>query len=76
MQQYLDFGRTGSDQSSYQFLKTELLVRMANIMQEFDLLPNKLLQMPSARHVASWYKQSAFLFGFSSPIPLLQASAS
>lgn len=58
MQQYLDFGRTGSVHNSYQFLKTELLVRMANIMQEFDLLPNKLLQTGSARHVASWYKQS------------------
>ncbi|KAL3081637.1 hypothetical protein niasHS_005384 [Heterodera schachtii] len=58
MQQYLDFGRKGSAFTSYHFLKTELLVRMANIMQEFDLLPAKLLQTPSARHVGSWYKQS------------------
>lgn len=58
MQQYLDFGRTGTDHSSYQFLKSELLVRMANIMQEFALLPAKLLQTPSAQHVGSWYKQS------------------
>uniref|UniRef100_A0A1I8BTA0 Protein-serine/threonine kinase n=1 Tax=Meloidogyne hapla TaxID=6305 RepID=A0A1I8BTA0_MELHA len=58
MKQYLDFGRNGTDQSSYLFLKTELLVRMANIMQEFNLLPSKLLQTPSAKHVSNLYKQS------------------
>lgn len=33
IQQYLDFGRTGNVTSSYVFLKKELLVRLANIMQ-------------------------------------------
>ncbi|KAF7634715.1 Protein-serine/threonine kinase [Meloidogyne graminicola] len=58
MKQYLDFGRNGTDQSSYLFLKTELLVRMANIMQEFNLLPSKLLQTQSGKQVANLYKQS------------------
>uniref|UniRef100_A0A914M559 Protein-serine/threonine kinase n=1 Tax=Meloidogyne incognita TaxID=6306 RepID=A0A914M559_MELIC len=58
MKQYLDFGRNGTDQSSYLFLKTELLVRMANIMQELNLLPSKLLQTQSGQHVSNLYKQS------------------
>uniref|UniRef100_A0A915CQM2 Protein-serine/threonine kinase n=1 Tax=Ditylenchus dipsaci TaxID=166011 RepID=A0A915CQM2_9BILA len=58
MKQYLDFGRTGTAESSYQFLRTELLVRMSNIMKEFDLLPLSLLQTPSAQLVEGWYKQS------------------
>ena len=33
IQQYLDFGRTGTAKSSYLFLRNELLVRLANIMQ-------------------------------------------
>lgn len=33
IQQYLDFGRTGTARSSYLFLRKELLVRLANIMQ-------------------------------------------
>lgn len=33
IQQYLDFGRSGTAKSSYLFLRNELLVRLANIMQ-------------------------------------------
>ncbi|PAV59287.1 hypothetical protein WR25_18421 [Diploscapter pachys] len=58
IQQYLDFGRIGTAASSYTFLKNELLVRLANIMQEFSLLPPKLLQMPSSKLVSSWYAES------------------
>jgi len=58
MQQYLDFGRTGTARSSFLFLRTELLVRMANIMREFDLLPAELLQIPSAKLVGDWYRKS------------------
>ncbi|KAI6215168.1 hypothetical protein M3Y94_00353800 [Aphelenchoides besseyi] len=58
IQQYLDFGRSGTARTSYLFLRKELLVRLANIMQEIDLLPPKLLQMPSARLVSEWYRQS------------------
>lgn len=58
IQQYLDFGRTGTAQSSFLFLKNELLVRLANIMQEINLLPPNLLRMPSARLVSDWYCES------------------
>ncbi len=58
IQQYLDFGRHGTAKSSYLFLKNELLVRLANIMQEIQLLPPTLLRMPSARQVSDWYRQS------------------
>ncbi|VDK50400.1 unnamed protein product [Anisakis simplex] len=58
IQQYLDFGRTGTMQSSFLFLKNELLVRLANIMQEIDLLPPNLLKMPSVRLVSDWYCES------------------
>ncbi|KAK6024590.1 ATPase/histidine kinase/DNA gyrase B/HSP90 domain protein [Ostertagia ostertagi] len=58
IQQYLDFGRIGTAATSYTFLKNELMVRLANIMQEFSLLPPKLLQMPSSKLVSSWYCES------------------
>uniref|UniRef100_A0A1I7XBH8 Protein-serine/threonine kinase n=1 Tax=Heterorhabditis bacteriophora TaxID=37862 RepID=A0A1I7XBH8_HETBA len=58
IQQYLDFGRIGTAASSYSFLKNELMVRLANIMQEFSLLPPKLLQMPSSKMVSGWYCES------------------
>lgn len=72
IQQYLDFGRNGTAKSSYLFLRNELLVRLANIMQvmsplvtfllrasqEINLLPPKLLRMPSAKLVSDWYRQS------------------
>lgn len=40
------------------FLKNELLVRLANIMQEISLLPPSLLDMPSSKMVAGWYQDS------------------
>jgi pyruvate dehydrogenase kinase 2/3/4 len=82
---YLDFGRTATAKDSYLYLRKELLVRLANIMQEIDLLPPKLLQMPSAkfpliildliliflaRLVSEWYKQS-----FEELLPFEQADA-
>jgi len=58
IQQFLDFGRHGTAKSSFLFLKNELLVRLANIMQEIQLLPEKLLHTVSAKQVADWYRQS------------------
>ncbi|CAD5222393.1 unnamed protein product [Bursaphelenchus xylophilus] len=58
IQQYLDFGLNGTAQSSYLFLRKELLVRLANIMQEISLLPPMLLKMPSTKIVSEWYQQS------------------
>nr|CAD2188519.1 unnamed protein product [Meloidogyne enterolobii] len=38
IQQYLDFGLHGTAKTSFSFLKTELLVRLANIMKVKRLL--------------------------------------
>lgn len=58
IQQYLDFGRNGNAASSFEFLRKELLVRLANIMQEISLLPPKLLATPSSKMVSGWYCES------------------
>ena len=47
IQQFIDFGRTASEEESFTFLKKELPVRLSNIMKEINLLPPNLLQMPS-----------------------------
>lgn len=49
---------SASEQKSYQFLKKELPVRLANIMKEIHLLPDNLLKMPSVSLVNNWYAQS------------------
>ncbi|PIK49996.1 putative pyruvate dehydrogenase (acetyl-transferring) kinase isozyme 2, mitochondrial [Apostichopus japonicus] len=48
----------GNGPQSFSFLKHELPVRICNIMKEINLLPEKLLQMPSARTVKGWYQQT------------------
>ncbi|MFH4985033.1 hypothetical protein AB6A40_011742 [Gnathostoma spinigerum] len=58
IQRYLDFGRNGTAQTSYLFLKKEMLVRLANIMQEISLLPRNLSKMPSTKLVSDWYRES------------------
>nr|CAD2137826.1 unnamed protein product [Meloidogyne enterolobii] len=58
IQQYLDFGLHGTAKTSFSFLKTELLVRLANIMKEIELLPPSLLNTSSARQVSEWYRRS------------------
>jgi len=56
--QFLEFGRTATEQDSFTFLKKELPVRLSNIMKEINLLPSNLLQMPSVLTLQSWYAQS------------------
>ena len=45
--QFLEFGRTATEEDSFTFLRKELPVRLSNIIKEINLLPSNLLQMPS-----------------------------
>lgn len=59
MKTLVDFGtKTGTELSSFEFLRNELPVRLANIMKEINLLPENLQQMPSVAMVKNWYQQS------------------
>jgi len=58
IQQFIDFGRTASEEESFTFLKKELPVRLSNIMKEINLLPPNLLQMPSVTILQDWYSES------------------
>ncbi|KAL3312388.1 [Pyruvate dehydrogenase (acetyl-transferring)] kinase isozyme 4, partial [Cichlidogyrus casuarinus] len=52
------FGETANMAKSAKFLREELPVRLANIMQEIHLLPDNLIRTPSASLVVSWYEKS------------------
>jgi pyruvate dehydrogenase kinase 2/3/4 len=58
IKQFIDFGRQGSEKTSFSFLKKEIPVRLANIIKEIHLLPENLLQMPSVSLVQNWYMHS------------------
>ncbi|MCJ8746203.1 hypothetical protein PDJAM_G00139200 [Pangasius djambal] len=59
MKQFLDFGSANAcEKTSFIFLRQELPVRLANIMKEIDLLPDKLIGTPSVQLLHSWYTQS------------------
>lgn len=59
MKTLVDFGsKTGNEMSSFEFLRHELPVRMANIMKEIRLVSKSLQQMPSVITVENWYQQS------------------
>ena len=47
LQQFVEFGKAATEQDSYNFIKREVPIRLANIMKEINLLPSSLLQMPS-----------------------------
>ena len=47
IQQFMDFGKTGTEEESFTFLRKEIPVRLSNIMKEINLLPSNLLQKPS-----------------------------
>jgi len=58
IKQFIDFGRNANEIRSFEFLRSEIPVRLANIMQEIQLLPQNLLRMPSVSLVQNWYIQS------------------
>ncbi|XP_058035470.1 pyruvate dehydrogenase kinase, isozyme 2 isoform X2 [Ahaetulla prasina] len=59
MKQFLDFGASNAcEKTSFIFLRQELPVRLANIMKEINLLPDRVLSTPSVQLVQSWYVQS------------------
>ncbi|XP_032093690.1 pyruvate dehydrogenase kinase, isozyme 2 isoform X3 [Thamnophis elegans] len=59
MKQFLDFGSSNAcEKTSFIFLRQELPVRLANIMKEINLLPDRVLSTPSVQLVQSWYVQS------------------
>ncbi|XP_072019788.1 LOW QUALITY PROTEIN: pyruvate dehydrogenase (acetyl-transferring) kinase isozyme 2, mitochondrial-like [Amphiura filiformis] len=59
IKQFLDFGlKDGDEAKSFTFLRQELPVRIANMMKEMNLLPFRLLHMPSVKIVTSWYEQT------------------
>lgn len=55
LQEFIRFGRTSNERSSFRFLKSELPVRLANMIAEFAMLSEPFLQMPSIHVVRSWY---------------------
>lgn len=55
MKQFLDFGSSNAcEKTSFTFLRQELPVRLANIMKEINLLPDRVLGTPSVQLVQSW----------------------
>ena len=58
MQQFLDFGKNGSPESSYTFLQGELPVRLANIMREIEFMPKELQQTPGCKEITWQYRES------------------
>jgi len=58
VKQFIDFGRNADEVKSFEFLRKELPVRLGNIMQEINLLPENLLRMPSVHTVRNWYIRS------------------
>ncbi|XP_074051458.1 pyruvate dehydrogenase kinase, isozyme 4 [Macrotis lagotis] len=59
MKQLLDFGSVNAcEKTSFAFLRQELPVRLANILKEIDILPERLVRTSSVQLVKSWYIQS------------------
>ncbi|KAF6020686.1 Pdk [Bugula neritina] len=46
------------NKTSVKFLKKEIPVRLANILEELKHLPKPLLKSPSMRRITQWYQQS------------------
>lgn len=58
LRQFVEFGKIASEADSFDFLRREVPVRMANVMKEINLLPSVLLQMPSVLLIQEWYARS------------------
>ncbi|OWK06756.1 PDK4 [Cervus elaphus hippelaphus] len=59
MKQLLDFGSENAcERTSFAFLRQELPVRLANILKEIYILPDRLVNTSSVQLVKSWYMQS------------------
>ena len=48
-------GKTAVPKESFLFLRHEVPIRLAHIMQEINHLPKNLLEMPSVELVQGWY---------------------
>lgn len=66
LKQFTDFGKNANSSGtlyptevkSYEFLKEELLVRLALMSKEMLYLPDKLIKTSSVQQVYSWYLKS------------------
>ncbi|XP_053349094.1 pyruvate dehydrogenase kinase, isozyme 4 isoform X2 [Clarias gariepinus] len=59
MKQFIDFGSANAcEKTSFIFLRQEIPVRLANIMKEIDLLPDKLIGTPSVQLLHSWFTEA------------------
>ena len=47
LRQLVEFGRNATEVDSFNFVRQEVPVRLANIMKEINLLPPNLLKTPS-----------------------------
>lgn len=55
---FLHFGEKEPESRSYNFLHREIPVRLANMMQEIELLPDELLRQQSCRLIQDFYMLS------------------
>ena len=72
IQQFIEFGRNNTEQESFNFLRTQIPTRLANIMKEISLLPGNLLNMESVlilqvndaidQDITKWSSVSVCLF--------------
>jgi len=58
IEQYTRFGEAATPKTSYQFLRSEVPVRLAHIIQEVNLLPKRLTSTCSIREVYEMYLES------------------
>jgi len=58
IEQYTKFGEAATPKTSYQFLRSEVPVRLAHIIQEVNLLPRSLTSTRSVQEVYEMYLES------------------